>query len=81
KLLAAHRAGIEIIIIPHDNEKDLVDIPKNIMSKLDVRPVRWIDDVLEIALQDMPTPLEDDSASDRKTSTKGKKAGSRVQHH
>ena len=81
KLLAAHRAGIETIIIPHDNEKDLVDIPKNIMSKLEVKPVRWIDDVLEIALQDMPTPLEDDSPSDRKTSTKGKKSGSRVQHH
>ncbi len=81
KLLAAHRAGIEIIVIPHDNEKDLVDIPKNIMSKLDVKPVRWIDDVLEIALQEMPTPLEDDSASSRKTSTKGKKTGARVQHH
>jgi ATP-dependent Lon protease len=81
KLLAAHRAGIEIIIIPHDNEKDLVDIPKNIMSKLDVKPVRWIDEVLEIALQDMPTPLEDNSASDRKTSTKSKKAGSQLQHH
>ena len=81
KLLAAHRAGIEVIIIPHDNEKDLVDIPKNIMSKLDVKPVRWIDEVLEIALEKMPTPLEDGSASSRKTSTKGKKAGARVQHH
>lgn len=81
KLLAAHRAGIEIIIIPHDNEKDLVEIPKNIMSKLDIKPVRWIDEVLEIALEKMPTPLEDDSASNRKTSTKGKKAGTRVQHH
>ena len=81
KLLAAHRAGIEVIIIPHDNEKDLVDIPKNIMSKLDIKPVRWIDEVLEIALEKMPTPLEDNSASSRKTSTKGKKAGARVQHH
>jgi len=81
KLLAAHRAGIEIIIIPHDNEKDLVDIPKNIMSKLDVKPVRWIDDVLEIALQNMPTPLEDAPASNRKTSTKGKKSGSGLRHH
>jgi ATP-dependent Lon protease len=81
KLLAAHRAGIEIIIIPQDNEKDLVDIPKNIMSKLDVKPVRWIDEVLEIALEVMPTPLEDDPASSRKTSTKGKKAGVEVHHH
>ncbi|MCW8922856.1 MAG: endopeptidase La, partial [Gammaproteobacteria bacterium] len=81
KLLAAHRAGIEIIVIPHDNEKDLVDIPKNILSKLDVKPVRWIDDVLEIALEEVPTPLEDASASGRKTSTKGKKTGARVRHH
>ncbi len=81
KLLAAHRAGIEIIIIPDDNEKDLVEIPKNILAKLDVKPVRWIDDVLEIALQEMPTPLEDDPASDRKTRTKGKKSKDRVRHH
>ena len=81
KLLAAHRAGIETIIIPHDNEKDLVEIPKNILSKMDVKPVRWIEDVLEIALEEMPTPLEDAPASNRKTSAKGKKTGTRVQHH
>jgi ATP-dependent Lon protease len=81
KLLAAHRAGIETIIIPHDNEKDLIEIPKNILSKLDVKPVRWIDDVLEVALEEMPTPLEDTPASGRKTSAKGKKAGARLQHH
>ncbi|MDH5611753.1 MAG: endopeptidase La [Gammaproteobacteria bacterium] len=81
KLLAAHRAGIEIIIIPQDNEKDLVEMPKNIMAKLDIKPVRWIDEVLEIALEVMPTPLEDVSASDRKTSTKGKKTEAEVQHH
>ena len=81
KLLAAHRAGIETIIIPHDNEKDLVEIPKNILSKMDVKPVRWIEDVLEIALEEMPTPLEDGPASNRKTSAKGKKTGTRVQHH
>ena len=81
KLLAAHRAGITTIIIPHDNEKDLIDIPKNIMAKLDVKPVRWIDEVLEIALEEMPTPLEEGAASNRKTSAKRKKAGTRVQHH
>lgn len=81
KLLAAHRAGIETIIIPHDNEKDLIDIPKNILSKLDVKPVRWIEDVLEIALEEMPTPLEDAPASGRKTSAKAKKSRSGLQHH
>ncbi|MEZ5594625.1 MAG: endopeptidase La [Gammaproteobacteria bacterium] len=59
KLLAAHRAGMEVVIIPEDNSKDLVDIPKNILSKLDVRPVKWIDEVLQIALQRIPTPVEE----------------------
>ncbi|ACL72029.1 endopeptidase La [Thioalkalivibrio sulfidiphilus] len=54
KLLAAHRGGITTVVIPEENEKDLVDIPKNIKSRLDIRPVRWIDQVLEIALTEMP---------------------------
>jgi len=62
KLLAAHRAGIKTVLIPQENEKDLVEIPKNILSKLVVKPVRWIDEVLELALTDMPTPLKDDEA-------------------
>jgi len=57
KLLAAHRGGISTVIIPHDNEKDLVEIPKNIKGALDIRPVKWIDEVLEIALERAPTPL------------------------
>ena len=56
KLLAAHRGGIETVIIPEDNRKDLAEIPKNILSKLTIRPVKWIDEVLEIALQRLPTP-------------------------
>ncbi len=59
KLLAAHRGGIATVIIPHENEKDLVDIPKKIKDKLDIRPVRWIDEVLEIALTRMPEPRDD----------------------
>ena len=47
------------MLIPHENEKDLVEIPKNILSKLDVKPVRWIDEVLELALTEMPVPLKD----------------------
>jgi len=50
KLLAAHRGNISIVIIPEENRKDLADIPENILSKLDIRPVRWIDQVFEIAL-------------------------------
>ena len=59
KLLAAHRGGIKTVVIPEENRKDLVDIPDNIKDQLDIRPVRWIDEVLEIALKEMPTPLED----------------------
>ncbi len=54
KLLAAHRGGIEIVIIPEENKKDLTEIPKNIKEKLDIVPVQWIDQVLEIALERMP---------------------------
>jgi ATP-dependent Lon protease len=51
KLLAAHRGGITTVIIPEENRKDLVDIPKNVTGSLDIRPVRWIDEVLDIALE------------------------------
>ncbi len=56
KLLAAHRGGIGIVIIPQENEKDLAEIPENIKQDLDIRPVRWIDQVLEAALVRMPEP-------------------------
>jgi ATP-dependent Lon protease len=56
KLLAAHRGGISIVMIPVDNEKDLTEIPDNIKGKLDIRPVKWIDEVFEIALASQPTP-------------------------
>ena len=54
KLLAAHRGGITTVIIPEENSKDLVEIPKNIKEKLNIIPVKWIDQVLEIALEKMP---------------------------
>ena len=57
KLLAAHRGGIKTVLIPDENEKDLVDIPKVILRKLDVHPVSNIDEVLELALTKMPKPL------------------------
>ena len=56
KLLAAHRGGITTVLIPQENEKDLPEIPKNIKDKLAIVPVKWIDQVLEIALQHMPLP-------------------------
>jgi ATP-dependent Lon protease len=54
KLLAAHRGGIETVIIPLENERDLTEIPKNIKQHLHVHPVRWIDEVLDIALTERP---------------------------
>jgi ATP-dependent Lon protease len=54
KLLAAHRGGITTVLIPSENEKDLAEIPDNIKDKLDIRPVKWIDEVLEIALERSP---------------------------
>jgi ATP-dependent Lon protease len=56
KLLAAQRGGIDIVLIPEENKKDLVEIPDSIKGKLDIRAVRWIDEVLEIALTARPTP-------------------------
>jgi len=61
KLLAAHRGGIDTVLIPADNEKDLADIPKNIKDKLTIVPVKWIDDVLALALQHQPNPADADA--------------------
>ncbi len=62
KLLAAHRGSIATVVIPEENRKDLAEIPKNILARLEVRPVRWIDQVLEIALQSLPVPKVRDMA-------------------
>ncbi len=59
KLLAAHRGGIKTVIIPEENVRDLKEIPANIKADLDIKPVKWIDEVLQIALQYMPDPLSD----------------------
>jgi len=64
KLLAAHRGGIKTVIIPEENVKDLAEIPDNVKNKLEIVPVKWIDRVLEVALEREPTPLpEAESAS------------------
>jgi len=64
KLLAAHRGGLKTVIIPEENRKDLSEIPENIRGDLDIRPVQWIDDVLEIALQRLPTPLTEEELAE-----------------
>ncbi|HLS51160.1 MAG TPA: endopeptidase La [Burkholderiaceae bacterium] len=63
KLLAAHRGGIKTVLIPEENVKDLADIPDNVKNKLEIIPVRWIDRVLEVALERMPTPLSDEEVA------------------
>ena len=63
KLLAALRGGIEIVLIPKENERNLIEIPDNIKQNLDIRPVRWIDEVFEIALKTMPKMLSENDKS------------------
>ncbi len=71
KLLAAHRGNIKTVLIPADNERDLADIPDNIKSDLQIVPVRWIDEVLEHALQYQPTPATVDAESIPETESSG----------
>ena len=71
KLLAAHRGNIKTVLIPADNERDLADIPDNIKSDLQIVPVRWIDEVLEHALQYQPTPATVDAESISETESSG----------
>ena len=71
KLLAAHRGNIKEVLIPADNERDLADIPENIKSDLQIVPVRWIDEVLEHALQYQPSPLAVGAESIPETESSG----------
>jgi ATP-dependent Lon protease len=82
KLLAAHRGGIKIVIIPEENRKDLVEIPKNILEKLDIRPFRWIDQVLQTALERMPEPLDESKEPEaaKATDEKGDAPGTVTTH-
>ncbi len=66
KLLAALRGGIKTVMIPKENEKDLVEIPKNVKQGLDIRPVQWIEEVLEMALVSQPEPHDDAEVSAEK---------------
>jgi len=68
KLLAAHRGGITTVLIPAENEKDLAEIPENIKQNLEIKPVHWIDEVLEVALQYMPVPSNNAEVSENSKS-------------
>ncbi|MDG1773262.1 MAG: endopeptidase La [Oceanicoccus sp.] len=88
KLLAAHRGGIKTVIIPDENSRDLKEIPDNIKADLVIKPVKWIDEVLEVALETMPKPLSDDEFLSKSGDNsglikeKGKKGGkSQVKAH
>jgi ATP-dependent Lon protease len=76
KLLAAHRGGIKVVMIPDENKRDLKDIPDNIKGELDIIPVKWIDEVLEVALQRMPAPGANTSDGSQE-----KKQDSRISAH
>lgn len=87
KLLAAHRGGIRTVLIPVENQRELTEIPNNIKQDLEIKPVKWIDEVLQIALQHMPQPLVPDAGKtpappevQEKKSAKGKK-GSDIRAH
>ncbi len=81
KLLAAHRGGIKTILIPEENEKDLAEIPKNIIAKLEIIPVRWVDKVLQIALTQTPTPIEEDIVEVVAKSDKNKEKSTSARPH
>ncbi len=84
KLLAAHRGGIKTVLIPHDNERDLTDIPDNIKGQLDIRPVKWIDEVLDVALTHLPVGDVTDQSGAQAVDPKGvtaDKKGADIRHH
>jgi ATP-dependent Lon protease len=84
KLLAAHRGGIRTVLIPSENVKDLAEIPDNIKGNLEIKPVKWIDEVLQVAMRDMPQPTaaEPESAPDAKRAKRpGRRAGKQVHAH
>ncbi len=64
KLLAAVRGGIRTALIPEENVKDLAEIPDNVKNELEIIPVKWIDEVLEHALERMPEPLPEVAKGD-----------------
>jgi ATP-dependent Lon protease len=85
KLLAAHRGGIRTVLIPIENKRELSEVPKNIKQDLEIKTVKWIDEVFELALQHMPQPrlIEGETVTPRGGAKKGGKAkkGSQIRAH
>ncbi|URQ68743.1 endopeptidase La [SAR86 cluster bacterium] len=81
KLLAARRGGIKVVLIPEGNVRDLKEVPDNIKADLDIKPVRWIDEVLDIVLTRQPIPWEKEDVSDKVSSKKSRAKKSSVKAH
>ena len=77
-----HRGNIKTVLIPEENTKDLTEIPDNIKNRLDIHPVKWIDQVLELALESQPVALADDNAETVAIATieKAPEAASQIKH-
>ena len=80
KLLAAHRGGIKTVIIPKENEKDIREIPENIRADLNVVPVDWIDEVLDLALESQPQPSVGEIINKDENGSKKEEAGRPSRH-
>ncbi len=81
KLLAARRGGIKVVLIPEGNVRDLKEIPDNIKSELEIKPVRWIDEVLDLVLTRQPIPWEKDEESQKLTTKKAKSKKGQIKAH
>jgi len=80
KLLAAHRGGIKLVLIPEENVKDLAEIPDNVKNAIEIVPVRWIDKVLELALERKPEPLPEEEAKPAEVTDKAKSTVEMIHH-
>jgi ATP-dependent Lon protease len=81
KLLAAHRGGIKTVVIPKENERNLEDIPENIKQDLKIIAVKWIDEVIDIALERLPEPISKPVESKPETASAGKDEANKIQPH
>tara|TARA_E500000331_G_scaffold251588_1_gene241934 strand:- start:307 stop:2691 length:2385 start_codon:yes stop_codon:yes gene_type:complete len=81
KLLAARRGGIKTVLIPEDNVGDLREIPDKIKDNLDIKPVRWIDEVFKIVLTEVPKPWTEDKGKDVKSLKKSKNTKNKLETH
>jgi ATP-dependent Lon protease len=81
KLLAARRGGIKVVLIPEGNVRDLKEIPDNIKSELEIKSVRWIDEVLDLVLTRQPIPWEKDEESQKLPTKKSKPKKAQIKAH